>query len=79
MKKNEESKGSGSRLSLALSPRQSQLLDDMAKATGMTKNELLRHAVGLLDIVVKARDKGLVLALTDDETEEVRQRIAVTV
>jgi len=68
-----------SRLSLSLPARQSELLDDMVKSTGMTKNELLRQALGLLSIVIKARQKGLILALADGEDDTIKERVVSTV
>ena len=67
------------RLSLSLPARQGEELDELARSTGMTKNELLRQAVALLVVAVKARERGLKLALADDESNEVRERLISTV
>jgi hypothetical protein len=67
------------RMSLSLATRQNALLEEMAETTGMSKNELLRHAVALLSIVVKAREKGLALALAEEDDDRVKERIVSTV
>jgi hypothetical protein len=67
------------RFSLSLPNRQNELLDDMVKSTGMTKNELLRQAIGILSIVIKAREKGLTLALADEDNDQIKQRIVSTI
>lgn len=68
-----------SRLSLNLPQRQGEELDDMARQTGLTKNELLRQAVALLGVTLKARDRGLALALVDDGSDEVKERVVSTI
>ena len=59
------------RLSLSLPPMQSDALNSMAQATSLSKNELIRHAVALLNVALSARKKGLKLALIDDDDEVV--------
>jgi hypothetical protein len=55
------------RSSYSLPPRHQTALDEMSASTGLTKNELIRQAIGLLTIAVTARERGLVLALANDE------------
>jgi Ribbon-helix-helix protein, copG family len=75
-----ENKSQGpARLSVSLASQQNVQLDEMVEVTGMTKNELVRQAVALLSIVVKARKKGLTLALAKEDDDYVKQRIASTV
>jgi len=57
------------RFSLSVPPRQQEALEDLSHTTGLTKNELIRQAIGLLTIAVTARDKGLILALANDKDE----------
>ena len=68
-----------SRLSLNLPLRQGEELDDMARQTGLTKNELLRQAVALLSLTVKARRRGLHLALAEDDSDRVKERVVSTI
>jgi hypothetical protein len=55
------------RSTYSLPPRQQETLDRLSTSTGLTKNELIRQAIGLLTIAVTARERGLVLALANDE------------
>jgi hypothetical protein len=55
------------RSTYSLPPRHQTALDEMSASTGLTKNELIRQAIGLLTIAVTARERGLVLALANDE------------
>ena len=59
------------RFSLSLPPMQSEALNSMARSTSLSKNELIRHAVALLNVALSARKKGLKLALIDDNDEVV--------
>jgi hypothetical protein len=55
------------RFSLSLPPLQNEALNAMAQATSLSKTELMRQAVALLSITHRAREKGLKLALVDDD------------
>ena len=55
------------RFSLSLPPLQSDALNTMAGTTSLSKNELLRNAVALLSVAHRARQKGLRLALVNDD------------
>lgn len=63
---NPSTKRSG-RSSYFLPPRHQTVLDDLSTSTGLTKNELIRQAISLLSIAVTARERGLVLALANEE------------
>jgi hypothetical protein len=64
------------RLSLSLPPPQSEALNSMVEQTGLSKNELLRHAVALLNVAIGARKRGLHMALANDENVVVGQIIS---
>ena len=55
------------RFSLSLPPLQNEALNSMADTTSLSKNELVRNAVALLSVAHRARQKGLRLALVDDD------------
>lgn len=59
------------RFSLSLPPMQNDALNAMSKSTGLSKNELIRHAVALLNVAVGARKRGLSLALTNEDNDVV--------
>ena len=56
-----------SRFSVALPPKSNDALDDLVATTGLSKNELIRQAVNLLTISKVTNDKGLSLAIVDDD------------
>lgn len=64
------------RFSLSLPPPQSQALNAMVQQTGLSKNELLRHAVALLNVAIGARKRGLHMALANEENEVVGQIVS---
>ena len=66
------------RLTLSLPPIQNDALNDMVQATGLSKTELIRQAVALLNVSMRARKKGLSLALANEE-DEVVMKIASTI
>lgn len=59
------------RFTLSLPPMQNEALNSMAQATRLSKNELMRHAVALLNVAVNARRKGLRMALVNDDDDVV--------
>lgn len=65
------------RFTVSVPTRQNEALDDLVRTTGFGKNELIRQAIGLLAIAVTARDKGLVMALANED-DEVLTRIVST-
>lgn len=46
------------RLSLEVSPELNDLLDDLARQTHSTKSDVMRKAIVLMEIAVKARMEG---------------------
>lgn len=59
------------RFSMSLPPMQNDALNAMSRSTGLSKVELIRHAVALLNVAVSARKRGLNLALTNDDNDVV--------
>lgn len=55
------------RFSLSLPPLQNEALNLLVQSTGLSKNELMRHAIALLSVAHSARKKGLTLALANDD------------
>lgn len=66
------------RLTLSLPPLQNEALNEMVRMTSLSKTELIRQAVALLNVAVRARRKGLELALCNDD-DEVVMKITSTV
>lgn len=66
------------RLTLSLPPLQNEALNEMVQMTSLSKTELIRQAVALLNVAVRARRKGLELALCNDD-DEVVMKITSTV
>lgn len=64
------------RFSLSLPPLQSEALNAMADSTSLSKKELIRNAVALLSVAHRARQKGLRLALVDDDDDVVGHIVA---
>ena len=60
-----------SRFSVSLPPMQDEALRSMSAYTKLSKNDLIRHAVALLNVSVSARRKGLRLALINNKDEVV--------
>ena len=56
-----------SRSTYSLPLRHQQMLDRLVETTGLTKNELIRQAIGLLTAAVAAQEKGLFLTLANEE------------
>jgi len=56
------------RLSLELSPDLNRLLDDLSERMHTSKSEVLRKAIGLIEVAVDAREKGKVLGIADKTT-----------
>ena len=69
---------SAPRLTVSLPPMQNEALNEMVKTTGLSKTELIRHAVALLNVSVRARKKGLSLGVINSDNEVVVE-IASTV
>ena len=61
----------GTRVNATLGRGQSATLDAMVKVTGLPKPELVRHAIALLNVAVRAKRKGLELALINDNDDVV--------
>ena len=66
------------RLTLSLPPLQNEALNEMVELTNLSKTELIRQAVALLNVALRARRKGLDLALCNGD-DEVVMKIASTV
>jgi len=53
------------RLSLDLSPELNETLENLAAATYCTKSEVMRKAIALIEVAVRARTQGKKLAVVD--------------
>jgi predicted transcriptional regulator len=53
------------RLSLDISPELNTLLEELAAATSGTKSDVLRKAIGLMEVAVDGKRRGLKLGLAD--------------
>lgn len=53
------------RLSLDVTPEVYELLDNLAIATGGTKSDVIRKAIGLVKFAVEGKEKGLKLGLAE--------------
>jgi HPt (histidine-containing phosphotransfer) domain-containing protein len=56
------------RFSVSIPSPQNDALDAIARQTGLSKNELIRHALAILTTSMEAKKKGLDLALSRDDT-----------
>jgi hypothetical protein len=59
------------RLTVSIPYRQNAALDEMAEATGLSKPDLLRHAVALLNVAYRARSKELDVAIINSDDKVV--------
>lgn len=59
------------RLTISLPPLQSEALHEMTKSTGLSRTELIRQAVALLNVAVRSRRRGLELVLSNSDDEVV--------
>ena len=57
------------RFSLDMAPESSQLLEELAAATGGTKSDVLRKAVALMEVAMKGKKRGLRLGLASENQE----------
>lgn len=55
------------RFSVSIPSPQNEALDVIARQTGLSKNDLVRHAVAILTTSYEAKRKGLDLALAKDD------------
>ena len=55
------------RFSISIPSPQNDALDAISKRTGLSKNELVRHALAILTTSIEAKKKGLDLALSRDD------------
>lgn len=64
---NEEGRSKPERFSVSIPAPQNEALDHLTKETGLSKNDLIRQAVAILNATMEAKRKGLQLAFTKDE------------
>ncbi|MCS6861624.1 MAG: ribbon-helix-helix protein, CopG family [Abditibacteriales bacterium] len=55
------------RLSLDVSPELYQKLDELANAIHATKSEVLRRAIALMDVAVRAKEQGKKIGLAEQD------------
>ncbi len=55
------------RLSLDVSPELNDLIEDLARRTDGTKSDVLRRAIALMDVAVKANERGKKVGVADED------------
>jgi hypothetical protein len=65
------------KISLILSPKKNERLEEMAASLGITKSELLRRGIDLLEIVHDAKKQNHSLAITTANKKIVAQIIGL--
>jgi hypothetical protein len=65
------------KISLILSPKKNERLEEMAASLGITKSELLRRGIDLLEIVHDAKKQNHRLAITTANKKIVAQIIGL--
>lgn len=55
------------RLSLDVSPELNDLIEDLAERTDGTKSDVLRRAIALMDVAVKANEQGMKVGVAADD------------
>lgn len=55
------------RFTVSLPVPQNDALDAISKQTGLSKNDIIRHALAILTTSIEAKKKGLDLALSRDD------------
>jgi predicted transcriptional regulator len=56
------------RLTLEVSKDLNALLERLSEETGSSKSEVLRKAIGLMEVAVEAKQQGHVLGIADRDT-----------
>lgn len=64
---NEDNRNKPDRFSVSIPTPQSDALDALIKETGLSKNDLVRQAIAILNASMEAKKKGLDLAFTKDQ------------
>lgn len=67
----------GGRINLSLAQRQNALVDEISVETGLSRQEVVRHAIALFNVAIRARKKGLDVAMINDD-DDVVGHIATT-
>ncbi len=57
------------RLSLEISPELNALLEQLASTTGGTKSDVLRKAIALMEIAVKAKQQGKKFGIAEKDQQ----------
>ena len=65
------------KLSLNLSPETNNRLKELAAQNFITKTELLRKALALIDIAMRNKDKGYHLAIIDKEDKKIAELLGL--
>jgi len=65
------------KLSLHLSAETNDLLEKMCKEGHMTKSELLRKSVALMEVALKYKKQGNHLAVIDDEGHKISEIVGL--
>ncbi len=55
------------RLSLDVSPELNDLIEDLASRTDGTKSDVLRRAIALMDVAVRANERGKKVGVADED------------
>ncbi len=65
------------RLNVNITDELNTRLDTLANKAGVTKSDLLRKAIALIEVAVTEREKGHKLAITDSDHHVLREIIGV--
>jgi predicted transcriptional regulator len=65
------------RLNVNITDELNVRLDSLAEKAGVTKSDLLRKAIALIDVAVNERTQGNKLAITDGQNHVLREIVGV--
>lgn len=65
------------RLSLDVPQELNECLEKLAEETGYSKSDVLRQAIGFMNIVVEAKQKGLKMGIAEDIDQPIKREIVL--
>lgn len=65
------------RLSLDVSPELNKMLEGLVDKTGSSKSDVLRKAIGFMDIVVDTQQQGLRIGITNDIEKPIQRELLI--
>ena len=70
-------RGSKVRLTVDVSPELNETLDQLAGNAHLTKSEILRRAIALMEVAAQAHKKGQKLALIDKDQQALTEIVGI--